>query len=262
MRRDRYISFCHRRGFPNLLVLGLIILPLLWGCASTINVPALSSDELPRLEAAGNFPHNIYRIEPNDALQIRYPHHPEMNQGGNNDRDRGVIVQPDGRITAIMVGEITVAGMTTAELEKTLVERTSDHLRNPEVVVTIVSFAEKNVYVGGEVGRPGTIPYRKGLSPLQAIIAAGGFIRETAQVDSVVLVRTGGSDNNFISRKLNLSEAITDGMKESLYLAPHDVIYVPSTSIADTNLWVRQHITDIFGPLLGMGPRVGMGFRP
>jgi len=185
-----------------------------------------------------------------------------MNQGGNNDRDRGVIVQPDGRITAIMVGEITVAGMTTAELEKTLVERTSDHLRNPEVVVTIVSFAEKNVYVGGEVGRPGTIPYRKGLSPLQAIIAAGGFIRETAQVDSVVLVRTGGSDNNFISRKLNLSEAITDGMKESLYLAPHDVIYVPSTSIADTNLWVRQHITDIFGPLLGMGPRVGMGFRP
>ncbi len=261
MRRDRYISFCHRRGFPNLLVLGLIILPLLWGCASTITVPPLASEDTPRFEAAGNFPHQIYRIEPNDALQIRYPHHPEMNLGGNNEKDRGVIVQPDGRITAIMVGEITVAGMTTVELEKLLVGRTSEHLRNPEVVVTIVSFAEKNIYVGGEVGRPGTIPYRKGLSPLQAIIAAGGFIRETAQVDSVVLVRTGGSDNNFMSRKLNLSEAITDGMKEALYLAPHDVLYVPSTSIADANLWVRQHITDIIGPLLGVGPRVGMGIR-
>lgn len=258
MRRDRYISFCHRRGLPNLPVLGLIILPLLWGCASTITVPPLASEDIPRFEAAGNFPHNIYRIEPGDTLEIRYTFHPEMNQGTGTDKSDGVIVQPDGKITAKMVGEITVAGMTTAGLEKLLVERTSDQLRSPEVVVSVARFAEKHVYVGGEVGKPGTIPYRKGLSPLQAIIAAGGFIRETAQVDSVVLVRTGGSDNNFISRKLNLSEAITDGMKESLYLAPHDVIYVPSTPIADANLWVKQHIMDMFGPLL-RGP--SLGFR-
>lgn len=259
MRTDHYISFCHRRGFPIFLVLGLIILPLLWGCASTINVPALTADETPLLQAAGNFPHHIYRIEPGDTLQIRYPYHHEMNQG--DDKSRVVVVQPDGKITAIMVGEITVAGMTTTELEKVLVERTSDRLRDPEVVVSVVSFAEKHVYVGGEVGKPGTLPYRKGLTPLQAIIAAGGFIRETAQVDSVILVRTGGSGNNFISRKLNLSEAITDGIKEPIYLAPHDVLYIPSTAIADANLWVRQHIADIFGPLLGVGPKVGFGMR-
>lgn len=245
MRRDHYISFCHRRGFPNLLVLGLIILPLLWGCASTITVPPLVSEDLPRFEAAGNFPHNIYRIEPNDALQIRYPYHSEMNQG-DADRGKGLVVQPDGKITAIMVGEITVAGMTTTELEKLLVERTSDRLRNPEVVVSIASFAEKNVYIGGEVGRPGMVPYRKGLSTLQAIIAAGGFL-ETAQKESVVLVRTGGSENNFISRKLNLGEAITDGVREPFYLAPHDVIYVPKTGIAEADLWVKQHITELFG---------------
>lgn len=245
MRRDHYISFCHRRGFPNLLVLGLIILPLLWGCASTITVPPLVSEDLPGFEAAGNFPHNIYRIEPNDALQIRYPYHSEMNQG-DADRGKGLVVQPDGKITAIMVGEITVAGMTTTELEKLLVERTSDRLRNPEVVVSIASFAEKNVYIGGEVGRPGMVPYRKGLSTLQAIIAAGGFL-ETAQKESVVLVRTGGSENNFISRKLNLGEAITDGVREPFYLAPHDVIYVPKTGIAEADLWVKQHITELFG---------------
>lgn len=253
MRRDHYISFCHRRGFPNLLMLGLIILPLLWGCASPINVPALTADEIPRLEAAGNFPHHIYLIEPGDSLQIRYTFHPEMTQD--------VVVLPDGKIAAQMIGEVTVSRLTTAQVEKLLAARTADRLRNPEVVVNVVRFAEKHVYIGGEVGKPGIVTYRKGLTPLQAIIAAGGFIRETAQVDSVVLVRTGGSDNNFISRKLNLSEAITDGMKEPLYLAPHDVLYVPSTPIADANLWVRQHITDVFGPLMGLGPKVGFGMR-
>jgi protein involved in polysaccharide export with SLBB domain len=218
-----------------LLVLGLIILPLLWGCGVPVTVPAISPGELAQLEAAGNFPHHIYRIEPGDTLNIRYTFHPDMAQE--------VVVLPDGKIAAQLAGEIAVAGMATAELEKLLAERTSDRLRNPEVVVTVARFVEKTVYVGGEVGKPGTIPYRKGLTPLQAIIAAGG-LQNTAQADSIILVRAAGPDNNFISRKLNLTEAISDGIKEPIYLAPHDVVYVPKTAIAEVDLWVRQHITE------------------
>jgi protein involved in polysaccharide export with SLBB domain len=247
------ISVREKKSYLFILAAGWVLLPILGGCGAPINVPPLTSDEISRLEAAGNFPHHTYRIEPGDSLQIKYTFHPEMAQD--------VIVLPDGKIAAQLVGEIMVSGMTTAQLEKLLAERTSDRLRKPEVVVTISRFAEKHIFVGGEVGKPGMVPYRKGLSPLHAIIAAGGFNRETAQADSVILVRTGGPDNNFISRKLNLTEVINDGMKEPIYLAPHDVLYVPSTSVADANLWVKQHITDIFGPLLGVGPRVGMGFR-
>jgi hypothetical protein len=52
-------------------------------------------------------------------------------------------------------------------------------------------------------------------------------------------------------------ETIADGTKEPVYLAPHDVLYVPKTAIAEADLWVQQNIQEIFGPFLGMG-RMGI----
>jgi protein involved in polysaccharide export with SLBB domain len=206
-------------------------------CGAPINVPLVTERDLPRLHEMANFPHRIYRVEGGDTLQIRYPFHAEMNQDA--------VVQPDGRITVPEVGDVTVSGLTTREIEVRLVDKTSARLRRPEVSVSVIKFSEKTVYVGGEVGRPGVVSYRRGLTPLQAIMAVGGF-RDTARLDSVILVRTGGEEEQFISRRLNLGETVTDGVKEPLYLAPHDVVYVPRTPIADANVWVRQHITELF----------------
>ncbi|MGH7827295.1 MAG: polysaccharide biosynthesis/export family protein [Candidatus Binatia bacterium] len=236
MAYHRYESSREILLAPILLAAVVIILPGLSGCGSAVTVPALTPDEIPRFEAAANFPHLDYRFEPSDTIQIRYTFHPEMNQE--------VTVLPDGKIIAQRAGEIHVWGMTVTQLEKLLVERTSDRLREPEVVVSVTKFAERTIYIGGEVERPGAIPYRRGLSPLQAIIAAGGFLT-TAQRDSVILVRAAGPDEKFISRKLNLAQAIADGVKEPLYLAPHDVLYVSKTPIAEADLWVKQHITDL-----------------
>jgi protein involved in polysaccharide export with SLBB domain len=133
--------------------------------------------------------------------------------------------------------------LTTAELEAVLKVRTSDRLRDPEVVVSIARYNDKSIYVGGEVWKPGMLPYRKGLTPLQAVSAAGGF-RDTARVDSVVLVRNGAGDD-FIARKLNLKEVVNEGQPEPIILAPHDVIFVPRSAVADANVWVRQWLTDM-----------------
>jgi polysaccharide biosynthesis/export protein PslD len=223
-------------------VVVLLVLPLLFGCGNPIVAPALTPDEIPSFAAAGNFPDHVYRIEPGDTIQIRYTFHPDMNQE--------IVVLPDGKIGAQQVGEITVSGMTTKQLEQFLVQKTSDYLREPEVIVGVTKFAEKTVYIGGEVEKPGTILYRKGLRPLQAIIAAGGF-RESARTDSVILVRTGALDNEFISRKLNLAESISGIKEPPVFLAPHDVIYVPRSSIGEADLWVKQHISDLFPFLRG-----------
>jgi protein involved in polysaccharide export with SLBB domain len=225
--------------FSLLVLLGL---PMMWGCGPEIKVPPLTMADVSRMQMAANYPHETYRIETGDTIQIRYTFHPEMNQEE--------VVRPDGKVTATMVGDINVVGMTTAELAQLLIKRTSDRLRDPEVVVEVTRFNEKTVYVGGEVGRPGIIPYRRGLSPLQAILAAGGF-RDTARLDSIILVRADGQENDFISRKINLEEVIVDGSKEPIALAPHDVIFVPKTPIANANVWVRQYITDLVPFLRG-----------
>ena len=48
------------------------------------------------MNAAANFPHESYRLEPGDAIQIRYTHHPEMTQDD--------MIRPDGKINAKLVG--------------------------------------------------------------------------------------------------------------------------------------------------------------
>jgi protein involved in polysaccharide export with SLBB domain len=241
MKRCSMVQSCWRQlgnrarvRFP--FVLALLSLSIMWGCASEIKVPPLTLADVSRMEAAANSTLQTYRIEPGDSLSIRYTFHPEMNQEE--------LVRRDGKISAVLVGEVSVAGMTTAELTKYLVEQTSHRLRDPEVIVEVTRSSEKTIYVGGEVGRPGAVPYRDGLSPLQAILAAGGF-RETARLDSVILVRAQGQENDLISRKINLEEVVVDGAKEQISLAPHDVVFVPRTAIANANIWVRQHITDL-----------------
>ncbi len=55
------------------------------------------------------------------------------------------VVKPDGKISVIMVGEMSVSGLTTAEVAKVLVEKTSNNLRDPEIVVDIIRYSDKTV---------------------------------------------------------------------------------------------------------------------
>jgi polysaccharide biosynthesis/export protein len=218
-------------------------------CGAPINVQPLTSQDISSMQSAGKNHDENYVILPGDTLQIRYTSHPEMNQEA--------AVQPDGKITASLLGPLGVGGMTTTRVGQLLVEKASDQLRNPEVVVNITRFVERNVHIGGEVKKEGMVRYRRGLTPLQAIIAAGG-LTESARADSVILVRrTGESEDETISRKLNLAEAIGEG-KEMILLLPEDIVYVPMTSIAEANVWVKQHITDLL-PFLRSN--VGVNYR-
>ncbi|MGH2830910.1 MAG: polysaccharide biosynthesis/export family protein [Actinomycetota bacterium] len=216
-----------------------------------VGVAPLQPEELPRLEAAGNFPHGQYRLEPGDMIDIRFTFHPEMSQQE--------LVRPDGKVTAKLVGEVAVAGMTTTELEELLRQRKSDRLREPAVEVKILEFSAKSVYVTGEVLKPGMIPYQKGLTPLQAVVAAGGF-RDTALTGNVILIRAAAEADRFVSRTLDLQEVVTSGGEEPLALAPHDVLYVPRTRIAEADIWVDQHVTRLFPFIRGTNASFPLGF--
>src|SRR2546430_13620802 len=113
-----------------------------------------------------------YRIQLGDELHVRFTYQPEMNEQ--------VPVRPDGRISLVSTGEIDAVGRTPSELERVIVERTSAHLRNPEVTVIVTKLGETRAYVGGEVLSPGDIPLRAGMTPLQAVPERGGVDR-TAQ---------------------------------------------------------------------------------
>ena len=230
--------------YRNLLP-SIVICAAISGCGPSITVPPLAPHEIQQIDGSLRDPQGFYRVTPGDVLDIRYPFHPEMSQ-----RE---IVRSDGKIRAAEIGEVPVAGLTAREIAAHLAERTADRLRDPEVVVTITEYAPRSVYVAGEVARPGPIPYRRGLTPLQAIAQARGLL-PTALTRSVVLVRATGPDGRTISRTLDLDGVLHDGDAEILVLAPHDVVFVPKTGIAEANVWVDQHFTQIFPIFRGVGP--------
>ena len=235
MRCCRSLSSARAARVVRVAVVGACL--LLVGCGPSVDVKPFTPTELAKLQnEAAAVERRGYRIEPGDTLLIKYPFHPEM--------DQETIVRPDGTFTATGVGPLPAAGMTSVDVANQLKAKTSQRLRDPEIVVSISKYGERGVYVGGEVGRPQMLVYRKGLTPLQAVMASGGFL-PTARLDSVILVRQNGGTGPLAARKLDLGSVVHKGESEQVVLMPQDVIFVPRTAIANANVWVRQYITDL-----------------
>lgn len=63
-------------------ILGAVLIsvvPVLVGCGTPVTIPALTTADIPRLEAAANHPHQVYRFEPGDTIRINYTFHSDMN---------------------------------------------------------------------------------------------------------------------------------------------------------------------------------------
>jgi len=198
------------------------------------------------MEPPGEALADEYRIGVGDELHVRFTYQPEMNEE--------VPVRTDGRITLATTGEIRAAGKTPKELEDIIVAESSSRLRDPEVRVIITKMGEKRVYVGGEVGRAGFVTLQPGMTPLQAVLHAGGFLR-TAKLDSVLLLSP-GRDGDMMAARMNMEQVVDEGVPERVRLASGDVVFVPATWIADMNDVVNLYVRGLI-PVL---PRVGAGY--
>jgi protein involved in polysaccharide export with SLBB domain len=178
-----------------------------------------------------------YKMVPYDLITVRFTYHPEQ------DPKTPVTIRPDGNITLDAIGTIRAAGLTPEELGKEIAAKSSTRLKNPEVLVTLTQFAQRKIYVGGQVKAPGVINFQGEMTPMQAILDRGGFTTE-AQVDSVILIRDTGGAEPIIGR-INVIQGLEDGKPEKITLVANDILYVPMSGIARADLWVKQHLQDI-----------------
>src|SRR5690242_11822631 len=126
----------HRRW--SIIATAIIGLVCAAGCAHRTDAPAdgLPASSLPAGATVAALappapPHAgfDYRIQPYDELHVRFPYQPDV--------DEQVPVRPDGRISLATTGELVVVGMTPAEVEALIKEKSSARLRKPEVVVVV-----------------------------------------------------------------------------------------------------------------------------
>jgi len=190
----------------------------------------------------------IYIIQPGDQLDIKFFYNPELNDS--------VMVRPDGRISLQLVDEVQAAGKTPAELDDFLTQKYAEELRKPVITVIVKSIASQGVYIGGEVNRQGFVNLTPGMSPLHAVIEAGG-LKETADPKNVLLIRK-GPGNQPVPVRLDLMDTL-DGNDTAgaIQLKAQDVVYVPKTFIAEANKFVKQYIEDL---LLFRGVSLGFAY--
>ena len=121
-----------------------------------------------------------YVIRPSDTITIRYLYSPEY--------DYLAVVEPDGFLSAPVVGEIKVAGLTLPQARDAIVAAAGRRLRDPEVFVDLKEFDKPHFVVFGEVGAPGRFELRTRTTVLEAVAIAGGF-KQSSLHSQVLLFR-------------------------------------------------------------------------
>lgn len=194
--------------------------------------------------AAGNDPppDDVYVLQVGDELSIKVFERPEL--------DETVRVRPDGKISVVLLDEVRAAGVDTRELDRELTSRYSEFFTDPRVTVIVRSFSSNQVFVGGEVGRPGAMELRGELTVLGAVLQAGGFAG-TARTDSVILIRNDGNDRPLVAR-IDLKRVLNDGAPDTP-LRPYDVVYVPMSRIAKVDKFVDEYMRKLIPITLTTG---------
>ena len=198
-------------------------------CTTSPKVPSNVENPMPTLDKP-------MVVRAGDVLEVKLLYHPELNERQS--------VRPDGKIALQLVNEVEVAGLAPAQVRQRLLELYAVDLKDPEVTV-IVQTDERYVYVGGEVAIPsGQFPIRvpivDRLTPMEAIMQAGGFRKASAKLSNVLIIRRIG-DTQY-ARTLDLRRAFRTAEGSPFYLAPSDIVFVPRTKIDRADQWVDQYM--------------------
>lgn len=145
------------------------------------------------------------------------------------DLDRKVRVSPEGGITLPLIGPVAVAGLGVADAEKAITELYRKYIISPQISVFITEYGNKQVFVLGEVAKPGSypLPTEARLSVLEAITLAGGFTQYAA-ADRTRVIRKDRDGSRTIPIEVSAITKRGDKSKD-IPLAPNDVVYVPES---------------------------------
>ena len=173
-----------------------------------------------------------YTLVAGDQLDIVVSSAPELS--------RTLTVGPDGRVVMPMSRPIMAAGRTFSQVQNELMGELSKQLRDPTLAVTPRAYAPEQVYVGGQVGQPGTYTIPGRIGALEAILMAGG-LRTTAKSRDVAVLRR-APNGGMMMRSVNIRGGILNirEYNDNIQLKRGDIIYVPTTTLAEVGNFMQS----------------------
>lgn len=162
-----------------------------------------------------------YLIGPGDTVQVFVWRNPDLTVT--------VPVRPDGKISTPLVEDMVAIGKTPSVLARDIETVLAEYVKGPQVNVIVTSPAStlSQIKVLGQVAKPQPIPYRDGMTVLDAVLAAGG-VAEFAAPNRTKIVRTTGGKQVEIDVKLGRLLDRGD-MSQNFPLLPGDVLVIPQS---------------------------------
>src|SRR3569832_1956460 len=153
-----------------------------------------------------------YVIGPGDMVQVFVWRNPELSVM--------VPVRPDGKISTPLGEDMVAVGKTPTALAHDLEGVLAEYIRTPKVNVIVSqplsTFSQ--VKVIGQVLKPQALPYRQGLTVLDAVLAVGG-LGQFAAGNRAKSIRTVKGKSQEI--KVKLGSLVNGGdMRQNLELQP------------------------------------------
>lgn len=163
-----------------------------------------------------------YVIGPGDTIQVFVWRNPELTVT--------VPVRPDGKISSPLVEDMVAVGKTPSQLARDMERVLSEYVRTPQVniIVTSPQNAFNQVKVIGQVTRPESVPYREGMTALDAMLEVGGLTPFASGNRARILRK----DSNGVQQVIHVK--LDDLMKkgratDNPLLRPGDVLVVPES---------------------------------
>jgi len=162
-----------------------------------------------------------YRIGVDDEVKVSVWQNPGL--------DVSVPVRPDGKISVPLVGDVAAGGRTPEEVAADIKDKLQAYVRDPQVTVILTQLRSheylSRVRVTGAVRQPVSVPFRQGMTVLDAVLAAGGTT-EFASADRAELYRKEGDSTKAYA--VRLDKVLQKGDLTTNYpVQPGDVITVP-----------------------------------
>ena len=175
------------------------------------------------LDRVANTVKGTYTIGAEDVLEITV--------WRNQDLSKVVQVRPDGRVSLPVIRDVTAVGKTPTQLADEITKKLKSYVQNPVVAISVQEVNSYNVFLLGEVVKPGKYALKSKTTLLQGITMAGGFTPIAAR-NQVVVFRFGENGNGMELLSASYDDIVLrGGIKQNIELQAGDTIVVPSEAM-------------------------------
>ncbi len=208
----------HSSSFPQGLAVLLLLTVALSGCAAMDPQTAFAPSLVNVKDDVGK----DYLIGPGDQFQLLVWGNPELSSV--------MRVRPDGRISVPLLDDVSVAGRTPVAVSRDLEEKLSEYVMGVKVAIIMIDAIGpmgRQIRVVGQAAKPQSLSYRKGMTVLDVMIAAGG-LTPFAAGNRATISRTANGEPTLY--RVRLADLLKDGdVTANVEVAPGDIVTVPQS---------------------------------